>query len=370
MIKEVLNDVSNALFERENEVRAVARAILAEQHVVLLGAPGVAKSMLISEFVKRISGAKVFKKLIMRDSTPDEILGPISIKGLENDVCRRNTSGMLPEAEFAFLDEIFKGNSVVLNSTLTIMNERQFDNDGKRVDCPLVTLLAASNELPQEEELAALWDRFTVRLIVRKIADDHNFLRFLKSKTANVASNVTTKGDMKDLKQEIEDCKSVVIPDEVLEALCKIRRELANEKITPSDRRFSWMLRILQAEAYLSGRDVVELDDIVCLTDCIWDSEESRPKVFSILGSVSSPDYTRAVELWDSATEAYNTVPEDCEDPKILMETTMKLKQCSKSLKELEKNTNSSKAKETIKSALEAIQKKNTDLLKKIGLQI
>jgi MoxR-like ATPase len=305
----------------------------------------------------------------MRDSTPDEILGPISIKGLENDVCKRNTAGMLPEAEFAFLDEIFKGNSVVLNSTLTIMNERQFDNDGKRVDCPLVTLLAASNELPQEDELAALWDRFTVRLIVKKIADDNNFLKFLKSKTAPNA-NVNVQGNMADLKAEIEACKAVVIPDEVIEALCKIRRELANEKITPSDRRFSWMLRILQAEAFLSGRNTVELDDIVCLTDCVWDSEEARPKVFNILGSVSSPDYTRAVELWDGAIEAYNAVPSDCEDPKVLMEATMKLKQAAKSLKDLEKSTSSSKAKETIESALKGIQEKNTEMLRKIGLQI
>lgn len=369
MLKEIIKDLENVMYERENEIRAVARAILAEQHVVLLGAPGVAKSMLITEFVKRISGANVFKKLIMRDSTPDEILGPISIKGLENDVCKRNIAGMLPECEFAFLDEIFKGNSVVLNSTLTIMNERVFDNDGKRSDCPLVTLLAASNELPQEDELAALWDRFTVRLIVKKIADDHNFIRFLKSKTTAAAA-VSSKGTMEDLKKEIEDCKAVAIPDEVLEALCKIRRELANEKITPSDRRFSWMLRILQAEAYLSGRNTVELDDIVCLTDCIWDTEEARPKVFSILSTVSSPDYTRAVELWDSATEAYNGVPDNCEDAKILMETTMKLKQCSKSLKELANSTKSSKAKETIDAALKSIQEKNTELLRKIGLQI
>lgn len=368
MIKEIVKDIESVLFERENEVRAVARAILAEQHVVLLGAPGVAKSMLITEFVKRIDGASVFKKLIMRDSTPDEILGPISIKGLENDQCRRNTSGMLPESEFAFLDEIFKGNSVVLNSTLSIMNERVFDNDGKRMDCPLVTLLAASNELPQEDELSALWDRFTVRLVVKKIADDHNFLRFLKSKTT-VNNSVAVKGTMQDLKKEIEDTKNVFISDEVLEALCKIRRELANEKITPSDRRFSWMLRILQAEAFLSGRNSVELDDIVCLTDCIWDTEEARPKVFNILGSVSSPDYARAVELWDGAIEAYNAVPDDCEDPKILMEATMKLKQAAKSLTELEKTTSSSKAKETIASALDGIKEKNTNLLRKIGLQ-
>lgn len=368
MIKNIIKDLESVMFERSNEIRAIARAILAEQHVVLLGVAGVAKSMLITEFVRRIDGASVFKKLIMRDSTPDEILGPISIKGLENDVCRRNTAGMLPECEFAFLDEIFKGNSVVLNSTLTIMNERQFDNDGKRIDCPLVTLLAASNELPQEDELAALWDRFTVRLIVKRIADDNNFLRFLKSKT-NAPASVNVQGNMADLKKEIEACKSVIIPDEVLEALCKIRRELANEKITPSDRRFSWMLRILQAEAYLSGRNIVELDDIVCLTDCIWDTEEARPKVFNILGSVSSPDYTRAVELWDGAIEAYKAVPDDCEDPKTLMEATMKLKQAAKSLRELEKTTSSSKAKETIKTALEKIQEKNTDMLKKIGLQ-
>ena len=369
MLKEIVKDLESVLFERNEEIRAVARAILAEQHVVLLGAAGVAKSMLINEFVARIDGAKVFKKLIMRDSTPDEVVGPISIKGLENDVCRRNTTNMLPEAEFAFLDEIFKGNSVVLNSTLTIMNERLFDNDGQRKSCPLVTLLGASNEMPQEEELAALWDRFCVRLIVKRISDDHNFLRFLKGKVAAPVAKPTARGTMADLRAEIEATKKVAIPDEVLEALCKIRRELANEKITPSDRRFAWMLRILQAEAFLSGRNEVELDDLICLTDCIWDTQESRGKVFSILGNVSSPDYTRAVELWDSAIECWNNLPENCEDAKTLMETTMKLKQCAKSLSELAKTSKSTKAKEKIDDALKDISDKNKDILKKIGLQ-
>jgi MoxR-like ATPase len=233
VIKQIIKDLENSFFERSEAIKAVARSILAEQHIALLGPPGVGKSMLITAFADRIIDANVFQTLLMKDSTPDEVTGPMSLKGLEEDKIRRNIEDMLPAADFAFLDEIFKANSVVLNSTLGIMNERKFKNDGKLIDCPLITLMAASNELPEEEELAALWDRFCVRLIVNKIKESSNFVAFLKTKVSPQKSAAATFGTLDDIRDEIEEVKKVTVSDKILEAMEKIRRELQAEKITP-----------------------------------------------------------------------------------------------------------------------------------------
>lgn len=370
MIKEIANDVNNCLYERKDHVRAVARAILSEQHVVLLGPPGVAKSLLITSFADRITDAKIFQKLVMKDTTPDEVVGPMSLAALEQDKIRRNTAGCLPEADFAFLDEIFKANSVVLNSTLKIMNERIFDNDGGQKQCPLITLMAASNEMPEDDELAALWDRFAVRLIVTGMKEDSNFFNYLKAKANPQSWKVPEFGSLDEIKAEIEAVKKVVIPDEVLEALTKIRRELAQEKITPSDRRYGWMLRILQAEAFLDDRNEVELDDMVSLVDSIWDTEDARPVVFRVLSSVSSPDYGKAVELYDEAAEVKNSIPADCDDNTKLLEATMKLKRAAKALKEIGAKTSSKKAKGLVDKSVPQIIGWNAEMLKRIGISM
>jgi len=110
------------------------------------------------------------KTNFFRFSVPEELFGPLSMKGLENDEYVRQTNGYLPTAEVAFVDEIFKANSAILNALLTLLNERLFDNGYKRLKVPLLTLIAASNELPESEELDALYDRFLIRRHVGQVS--------------------------------------------------------------------------------------------------------------------------------------------------------------------------------------------------------
>jgi MoxR-like ATPase len=158
-------DLISRFPERTNVIDGALAAVLAGEHVLLLGPPGTAKSALARAIAQAFSGI-YFERLLTRFSTPEELFGAISLKALEQDRFARVVTGKLPEADFAFVDEIFKANSAILNSLLAIINERVFHNDGQPLSCPLVTMFGASNELPESKDLEALFDRFLLRFDV------------------------------------------------------------------------------------------------------------------------------------------------------------------------------------------------------------
>src|SRR5713101_6353086 len=176
-----IRDELNHLFlERAELIDGALCALLSAHHVLVIGPPGTAKSMLADELCRRIGGADYFQWLLTRFSTPEEMFGAVSLKALEQDDYRRVTTHKLPEAHIAFLDEIFKANSSILNSLLSLINERLFHNGRQRLTVPLITMFGASNELPDEEELTALYDRFMLRFAVDYIAEEFRFLKMLQ----------------------------------------------------------------------------------------------------------------------------------------------------------------------------------------------
>src|SRR3954447_25575305 len=148
---------------KDEIIRLLMIAVVAGEHCVLLGPPGTAKSALIRSLAELMQ-AKYFEYLLTRFTEPNEIFGPVDIAAFREGTYRRNTAGMLPEAEVVFLDEVFKSNSAILNALLTLLNERKYTSGGAVLKCPLLSVFAASNEVPTDENLAAIFDRFILRI--------------------------------------------------------------------------------------------------------------------------------------------------------------------------------------------------------------
>ena len=143
---------------RDDEAQALMLGLLSEEHVVLIGPPGTGKSMLVENMSNALKGASIFKQLMSKFTTPEQVFGPVKVSGLLDDKFERAINGRAADSHFFFADEVFKSSDVMLNGMLTLLNERQFDNGGVRCDTPLMMAVGASNELPENDSLNALWD--------------------------------------------------------------------------------------------------------------------------------------------------------------------------------------------------------------------
>jgi MoxR-like ATPase len=279
VLRTVRDELRQIFLERDELIDGALVALLAAQHVLVIGPPGTAKSMLADEVCRRLSGARYFQWLLTRFTTPEELFGAVSLKALEDDDYRRLTTHKLPEAHVAFLDEVFKASSSILNTILTLMNERRFHNGREVAAVPLLTLFAASNELPEDDELLALHDRFLLRFVVDYLGEDFRFLKLLQGRPA--ASRTTMP--LAALEQARTEAASLPVPGEVLRGITDIRRELRAKNIVVSDRRYAQAIGVLRAHAYLGGGSAVSEEDIPFLEHVLWRDPAERAQVRSVI---------------------------------------------------------------------------------------
>ena len=176
-IQVLFNSLNQGLVERESTLKMALLTVLAGENLLLIGPPGTAKSLIARRIAQTLTAddnsSDYFEYLLTKFSTPEEIFGPLSIAALKADCVKRNTAGYLPTVRIAFLDEIFKASSSILNALLTILNERIYHNGAVQQPVPMQALIAASNELPTgQEELSALYDRFLVRVFIDYVSLD------------------------------------------------------------------------------------------------------------------------------------------------------------------------------------------------------
>lgn len=318
-----LADSLKACFlERDRMIEGLIVALLARQHVLLLGPPGTAKSALANALCNALTGGDFFQWLLTRFSTPEEVFGPVALSALKEDRFQRVTTGKLPEAHIAFLDETFKANSAILNALLTLINERRYHNNGGAMDCPLETLVGASNELPEggpTGELAPLFDRFLVRYWVEPLKQDSAFVSLISDEAPDGSDNTvigkppTGALSIQELKQAQAEVAKVRIPLATAERLAQLRRELAQKGVQASDRRWKQACSALRANAWLSGDPEVTDDHFAILADCMWDDPEQRREVSMTVQGFCGQCVADALKCHDALIDLINKLPQNAE---------------------------------------------------------
>ncbi len=299
MIQEIRAEFKQLFIERDELIDVALTALISRQHLLIVGPPGTAKSMLAHELCRRIAGAEYFQWLLTKFSTPEELFGPVSLRGLENDEYYRITRGKLPEAHIAFLDEIFKASSSILNTLLTLVNERRYFNGNRVVDCPLSSLFASTNETHDGEELGALYDRFLFRFRVGYLVNEENFKNLLRTEQP-VAVTTITLNDLEALQRRSD---SIAVGGEIIQAMAALRKSLSALEITVSDRRYRQSLAALRAYALLMGRNRVELQDFAILRHILWAEWDEFSAVSAAIDAITSPVEARLDKFTHQADE-------------------------------------------------------------------
>ena len=292
-------ELSSALIERDDEVDLVLTALLANEHVLLVGPPGCGKSLLLDSVMSWIGGMK-FNILLTKFTSVEELMGPVSLSGLKEDKYIRVTTGKLPEADFAFIDECMKGSSAILNCLLKILNERTFDaGDGVVRKVPLKLCLGAANEWPSPDtgkELSALFDRFLLRKTVSPIRSQSGRQKLLWTHDHTPKLSTTIAAT------EVEDARRAAAAtpwsNHAKEALELILKELAREGIQPGDRRQFKTVNVVRAFAFLNGADEVLPEHLEVAQFCLWDDPIEQPlKVAQVIARIANPTSMRVTQL-------------------------------------------------------------------------
>ena len=294
-ITTLIKEMSEGVYEKEHILSLALLCSIAGESIFLLGPPGTAKSLVARRLKEVFREKQSFEYLMSRFSTPDEIFGPVSISKLKNeDVYERRVEGYLPTATVVFLDEIWKAGPAIQNALLTAINEKIYQNGAEAIHLPMKGLIAASNELPKEDEgLEALWDRFLVRVVSNCISNEKTFYKMLRQKQS-VMVNIPTDLCITNEEYEYwqEQIEEVRLPDEILKVITHIREGLKEvlkkENVAPldyyiSDRRWKKIVHLLQTSAYLNDRNQVDYSDLYLLAHTLWNKVEGITVIWNLL---------------------------------------------------------------------------------------
>jgi MoxR-like ATPase len=276
---------------KEEIIRLLFVSALAGEHLVMVGPPGTAKSALIRSFAQIIE-ARYFDYLLTRFTEPNEIFGPVDIQAFREGTYRRRLEGMLPEAEVVFLDEIFKANSAILNSLLTLLNARRFTHGNTSVRVPLISLYAASNEVPTDEALSALFDRFLLRVRVDYL-DSYHFRGLLQKGIELEAKGmnpdvgpvqpVMSARELRELQRNFGNL--LRFSEDFLSTFKGLVFQIRSEGVGLSDRRIVKLLKLFAASAVLDGREAVNDSDFFVLRH-VWNTPEQEEILQEVVGPV------------------------------------------------------------------------------------
>ncbi len=361
----VISEVCDSLAERDELIHVIALALLTRKNLFVLGEPGQAKSQAIDRFRSHITDAKQFDVLMSKGIDQEQLFGRLDLASIipghisnsrleadekycnmrkelkqlmdtavtDADFMRLSelqgkmsryqgalalysqgtpemiTEGKIPDSHICFLDELFKANDGVLNSLLKALNERKYTNEGITTDIPVISFFSASNEIPnfnnpEEKCLRALYDRFDFKVCTRNVEDRSNRMKILKAKQNGTDSCICTTITLDELWQMQNEVHGVKIPESIYEIADNILYELRRKEITVSDRTYFNFAPVVQAEAWLNGRDMVIPADLKALVNYLWDKPEQYSVVAEVIDKlVTNPLGDKLDELLAKAHE-------------------------------------------------------------------
>ncbi len=292
--QDILAPMKKRFVGKDEIVDLLGVALVSGENLFLLGPPGTAKSALVHELASRLDG-RSFEYLLTRFTEPNELFGPFDIRRLREGELVTNTANMLPEAELAFLDELLNANSAILNSLLTVLNERILRRGRETFDLPLLTVIGASNRLPEDETLGALFDRFLIRVRCDNVERDR------LSEVLDAGWSLETEGHETPITvttEEVRTLSNIIAQVEIAsirDAIATLVAQLRQAGLAVSDRRAVKFQRLIAASALLCGRMEARRSDLWVLR-YTWDTEEQEQVLASLVrhaideGEANQPD--------------------------------------------------------------------------------
>ena len=356
----VRKELGDSLIERSEEIDLLLTALIAGEHLLLVGPPGCGKSLLIDSLMKWTYGSK-FCCLLNKYTLTEELFGPYSLTELKNDRFVRITTNRLPEAKFIFLDELFKSSSSILNTLLKLLNERTFDRgDGVTLRVPLELCLAASNEWPEgdsKKELGALFDRFLLRKTVNPISTQAGRQKLL---WANQAPEFSTSLSAHELTAARLDAQGLSWSKEAKQALESVLDELSRQGVKPSDRRQFKSIAVVQGYAWLQGAEDVQPEHLEVLQHVLWnDPAEESAKVRSVILQIAAPLGMRVSGLIGETEQILSSV--NTKDLGATATAASKLSEIQKSLKAMKETPKAVAALAYVKEQITQLRLKSLD---------
>jgi MoxR-like ATPase len=311
-VREVGRALDERYLDKSEIVRMLLVTLVAGEHMLIVGPPGTAKSALVRHLA-RLVDARYFEYLLTRFSEPNEIFGPVDIKAFREGIFVRRVEAMLPDAEIVFLDEIFKSNSAILNALLSILNERRFFTGSATIRVPLCSLFGATNEVPNDDALGAIFDRFLVRTLSDNL-DSFHFHglveRGIRAEAAELGARAIERGPRAEA-SPLGPAGAGAWDDDLrpLLSLPEVRRlqerlplymrfseeflarykglvfQLRSEGVSISDRRVVKLLKMFAASALIDGRPAANDGDFFVLRH-VWNSTDQIPILDDIVGPV------------------------------------------------------------------------------------
>ena len=290
-LQEAARVMDQQFIDKQEIIRLLLISAIAGEHLLVVGPPGTAKSALVRLFAQLID-AKYFEYLLTRFTEPNELFGPVDIRAFREGTYTRRTEQMLPEAEIVFLDEIFKSNSAILNSLLTLLAERRYNNGSRILDVPLISMFGASNEVPNDENLAALFDRFLLRVVSDNL-DGYHFHKLVERGLANEVARMSGKAaaqkpligaaDLHALHRRFG--QQAKFGEDFFARYKGLIFQIRSEGISVSDRRVVKLLKLFGASAILDGRTEVNDSDFFILKH-IWNNLDQTDLLEQIVSPV------------------------------------------------------------------------------------